>query len=89
MSTVDSIMCGTPVLNIGFGEKGLYNNELEFIIESSFNLEFEKCEFVSTSRSQDEFISLLPSILQIKVNINKSVIINSLDIGLSRITEFV
>lgn len=54
MATIDSLVCGTPVVNIGFNVFGEYNKELEFLIQSPFNKEFEKNEYVKTCLSLNE-----------------------------------
>lgn len=88
MSTIDSILCGTPVLNIGFEASGNYNDKLRFLIESPFNEEFEKSKCVKTFRSSDGFVDTLQSFLSIKEKLKKSQIVASMPITTSHISAY-
>lgn len=88
MSTIDALMCSTPVLNIAFSESGGYNKSLDFIIESPFNKDFEKCKFVKTARDFKEFSNYFEIMLAVKSSVGKNEIINSFDISTASIQEF-
>jgi hypothetical protein len=88
MATIDSLMCGTPVLNIGFDENGGVNNKLNHIIFSPFNLEFEKSEFVSTVYDFNTFEFKIIDSLKFKNLNNIGTIQNSISISKSEISSF-
>jgi hypothetical protein len=89
MATIDTLMCGTPVINIGFNEKGDYNRELDFLIESPFNLEFKKNDFVVTVRKFEDLDLCLEEGLTTKIQYASSKIRNSVDINISDLERFI
>ena len=55
MGIIESIICSTPVINIGFGEDGLENKKLSHIVHAPFIKEFENTDFVEQCLTFDSF----------------------------------
>lgn len=88
MSTVDSIVCGTPVLNIGFDTSGNYNQQLDFLIKSPFANEFEKSRFVETAKTFEEFKMQISRFMNIKDHTQRTEVQHSLEITLPMLNSF-
>lgn len=88
MSTVDSIVSGTPVLNIAFNKFGKYNDKLDFLINSPFAKEFEKAKFVRTAFTFKSFKSDLLYFLTLKEQHIVVEIQNSLDIAIMDLKNY-
>ena len=86
MATIDSLMCGTPVVNIKFNHQGVFNSELSFIIESPYSKYFEDVEFVFSINSINELNNLKEGYLFAKSKNNN--ILQSLDISKSTLEKF-
>jgi hypothetical protein len=86
MATIDSLMCGTPVVNLNFNHQGEFNSELSFIIESPYSKYFEDSEFVFSINSINELNTLKEGYLFAKSNNNN--ILQSLDISKSTLENF-
>lgn len=89
MSTVDSLMCGTPVVNIGFDETGYENKSISHIIHSPFVNEFAKSEFVSTFTDFDLFKESFRHLLGIKSVNSRFDIQNSIDVVKMDINQYI
>jgi hypothetical protein len=88
MATIDSLMCGTPVVNLNFNHLGEFNNELSFIIESPYSKYFEGSKFVFSINNINELNSLTDDYLFTKSNNNSNNILQSLDISKSTLEKF-
>ena len=88
MSIIESIICSTPVINIGFGEDGLENKRLSNIIHAPFIKEFEKSDFVEQCLNFDKFQEVFLTFLHIKNKIEREKISASLEISISDLTPF-
>lgn len=88
MSIIESIICSTPVINIGFGEDGLENKRLSNIIHAPFIKEFEKSDFVEQCLNFDKFQEVFLTFLQIKNKIEREKISASLEIYISDLIPF-
>jgi hypothetical protein len=88
MATIDSIVCGTPVVTIGFDEGGDYNYQLDYLIDSPFNREFNKSEFVVECNSLSDFRRNFEHAIQLKSYNSQIEIRNSLDIAVNEINKF-
>ena len=88
MSTIDSLMCGTPVVNIAFDESGMENLRIPHIIHAPFVEEFEKSKFVKTFTSFESFKISFPKLLALKTHAAIEEIQNSIDIVQSDINKF-
>ncbi len=89
LSTIDSIVCGTPVVNIAFDENEFENLHIPHIINAPFIEEFEKSSFVQTFSTFKSFKNILPQLLQIKGKTAKEEIQNSIDIVQSAVEKFI
>lgn len=88
MSIVESIICSTPVINIGFEENGYENKKLSNIIHAPFIKEFEKSDFVEQCLNFEKFKEVALTFLQIKNKIEREEIFTSLEIFISDLTPF-
>jgi hypothetical protein len=88
LATIDSILCGTPVINIGFDGEGNYNSELEYLIESDFAKEFEQSEYVKPAKNLSAFNEVLKKMLEIKLKVKRTQIQDSLNLFISDISTF-
>lgn len=88
MSTIDSIVCGTPVITIGFNEKGEYNSEISHIVDSPFCEEFNKSKFVFKAITFKSFTEVFSKFSSFKAITNKSIIQKSIEIVQSELDIF-
>jgi len=88
MATIDSIVCGTPVVTIGFDERGEYNRQINYLIDSPYNKEFNKSEFVVECNSLSDFGRNFENAIQLKRCNSQIEIKNSLDIAVNEINQF-
>ena len=89
MSTIDSLICGTPVVNIAFDENEEENKMIPHIINAPFIKEFEKSKFVKTFSTFRAFKKALPDLLYLKVNTPIKELQSSIDIIQSDLSTFI
>lgn len=88
MATIDSIICGTPVVNIAFNEYETENISIQHILNAPFVKEFEKSSFVKTFTAFKYFKVALRNLLVLKINSPIKEIQNSIDIEQSDLNKF-
>ena len=88
MGIIESIVCSTPVINIGFGEDGFENKKLSHIVHAPFIKEFENSDFVQQCLTFDSFKEKFKQLINYKKQISSEKISNSIDISKSDLTSF-
>jgi hypothetical protein len=88
MSIIESIICSTPVINIGFGENGSENKKLSHLVHAPFIKQFEKSAFVEQCLTFYDFKEKITPFLNYKNQILSEDISNSIGISNSNLAFF-
>lgn len=88
MSIIESILCSTPVINIGFGEDGYENKKLSHIVHAPFIKQFEKSAFVEQCLTFKAFKEKIIPFLNYKNQILSEDISNSIGIYKSELSNY-
>lgn len=88
MSVVESINCGTPVMNVGFDENGFENTDLSHIIHAPFIKQFEKSDYVTQCLTFNDFKNKYYLFSHLKKTMPTNKISCSLNLSLSEISIF-
>jgi len=88
MSVLESINCGTPVINIGFDENGFENTDLAHIIHAPFIKQFEKSDYVTQCLTFNDFKNKFYLFNHLKKTMPTNKISSSLNLCQSEINIF-
>lgn len=88
MATIDSLVCCTPVITVGFNALGEYNHEVDHLINSPFNKDFNKSCFVFECNTLDSFKLNIINSIHLKQQNNPEEIRSSLEVHVNKIDVF-
>lgn len=88
MSIIESILCSTPVINIGFKENGSENKKLSHIVHAPFIKQFEKSAFVEQCLTFNAFKEKIIPFLNYKNQIVSKNISNSIGVYKSELSNY-
>ena len=88
MATIDSLVCCTPVITVGFNALGEYNHEVDHLINSPFNKDFNKSDFVFECNTSDSFKLNILNSINVKQKNTLEQIRNSLELEINKIDFF-
>lgn len=82
MAAIESILSGTPVINIGFNGNGTEALSLQRFTNAPFQQDIQISPFVKSTVTFQDFKNIFFELYNAKENVNKNIIINSMNISL-------